>query len=185
MRVSAFLRSLLWAVGLAWLAAGPAAAQSPSPHPDAMAIQPDPHDFMTRSETSLLALGNPLRFAGINIGALALRPTAQGVQIPTDFETRDLLNTVASLGAGIVRSVSLGLSAGCPSCLLPAPGKFNAEALRRMDHMLRLARDRGLRLFIPLAGGGDACPAMPDRGARHGMHLRGMAPFAAGSVLYR
>jgi hypothetical protein len=131
-------------------------------HPDAMAIQPDPHDFVTRADASLFALGNPLRFAGVNISALALRPRPQGVQIPTEYETTDLIDTVDALGASMVRPVSLDISAGCAECLLPAPGILNPDALRRMDHLLKQARDAGLRLFIPLAGGGATCPAQPD-----------------------
>jgi hypothetical protein len=140
---------------------GVAAAQT-TPHLIPMATQPDPHDFMTRTDSQLYWLGNPIRFAGSNINELALRPTPQGLQIPTDYETDDLLATVGALGAGMVRTVSLGISAGCPECLLPAPGKLNPEALKRFDHLLRLAHNAGLRLFIPLAGGGDSCPAKPD-----------------------
>ena len=146
--------------GAQWVAG--AAAQTAPVNPEAMAIQPDPHDFMTRSDATLFALGNPLRFGGVNISALALRPTPQGVQLPTKYETKDLVETVGALGAGMVRSVSLGISAGCAACILPSPGKLNPDALRRLDHALKLAHDAGLRLFIPLAGGGESCPSVPD-----------------------
>jgi hypothetical protein len=148
-------------VGLAMALCGAAMAQN-APGIIPYAIQPDPHDFMTRTDSLLYWLGNPIRFGGVNIEALALRPTPQGVQIPTDYETDDLLGTVAALAAGMVRSVSLGISAGCPECLLPEPGKLNPAALKRFDHVLHLAHNGGLRLFIPLAGGGDSCPAVPD-----------------------
>jgi hypothetical protein len=161
MRLSGFVRAALLAAVCALTVAGPAGAQT-TPHLIPMANQPDPHDFITRSDALLYWLGNPIRFGGVNIKALALRPTPQGVQIPTDYETDDLLGTVAALGAGMVRSVSLGISAGCPDCLLPAPGKLNPEALKRFDHLLHLAHNDGLRLYIPLAGGGDSCPANPD-----------------------
>jgi hypothetical protein len=140
---------------------GAAMAQT-TPHLIPMAIQPDPHDFITRTDSQLYWLGNPIRFGGVNINELAIRPTPQGVQTPTDYETDDLLGTVAALGAGMVRSVSLGISAGCADCLMPAPGQLNPVALKRFDHLLHLAHNDGLRLFIPLAGGGDSCPAIPD-----------------------
>jgi hypothetical protein len=126
--------------------------------PDAMAVQPDPHDFVTRTDSGLNTLGNPLRFAGAGLDSLALRFGPAGVDVPTEYEVTDLLATVQAMGMGFARAVSVGASAGCAECVMPARGVINKDALRRADHILRLARDTGIRLVIPLAGGSDACP---------------------------
>ncbi len=127
-----------------------------------MATQPDPRDYVTRDSTSLMSLGSVLRFGGINISWLTLRDDngrPDGIRVPTDFEVRDALNTVLDMGVGTVRVLSLGASAGCAQCLLPAPGPLNPDALKQADHVLRLAHDAGLKVIIPLAGPGTACPA--------------------------
>ena len=155
----------LLVMALAALVAPPVAAQqipAIQPLPDALAIQPDPHDYVRRTDSTLYAMGNPLRFGGINVGSLFLRRGADGEIVPTDFETVDLFGTMQVFSANYVRSVSMGISAGCADCVLPAPGPLNKAALRRMDHVLKLAHDNGVKLIIVLAGGGSTCPAVPD-----------------------
>ena len=132
------------------------------PVPDALAIQPDPHDYVRRTDSTLYAMGNPLRFGGINVSALNLRPSDNGDVVPTPFETQDLFGTMQVFNASFVRSASMGISAGCAACVQPAPGKLNQAALQRIDHLLKLAHDNGVKLIIVLAGGGSACPAVPD-----------------------
>ena len=151
-----FARVALLVLGGVWWM-HQADAQTLSPSPEAMAVQPDPHDFVSRTETRLNALGDQLRFGGAGLSSLALRGGSGGAVVPTNYETGDLLATAQALGVGYVRSVSMGASAGCPDCVMPARGHVNEEALRRVDHVLKLARDAGIRLVIPLAGGGDAC----------------------------
>jgi hypothetical protein len=118
----------LLVMALAALVAPPVAAQqipAIQPLPDALAIQPDPHDYVRRTDSTLYAMGNPLRFGGINVGSLFLRRGADGEIVPTDFETVDLFGTMQVFSANYVRSVSMGISAGCADCVLPAPGPLN------------------------------------------------------------
>jgi hypothetical protein len=146
-----------------WLA--PSLAQQvprPPTTPDAMAIQPDPHDYLHRTDATLYAVGKPMRFAGINVNSLALRHGPDGEVVPTEFETQDLFATMLVFNASYVRTNSMGISAGCADCLFPAPGKPNPATLKRMDHVLKLAHDNGVRLIMVLAGGGADCPATPD-----------------------
>ena len=152
--------SALLALALACAASlvPPAArAQTVSPDPEALAVQPDPHDFVSRTESRLYALGNQLRFGGVGISGLSLRGTPGGATATTEFEMSDLLTTAQAMGTGLVRSVSMGSSAGCPDCVMPAPGQINQTALQRVDDALMQARNAGIKLIIPLAGGGDNC----------------------------
>jgi mannan endo-1,4-beta-mannosidase len=142
--------------------AGAQPAPSFAPSPGAMATQPDPREFITRADTGLLTQGNPLRFAGINISWLGLRDDSghpADARLPTSFEVQDMLDTALAMGAGTIRVLSLGASAGCALCLQPSPGELNPDALKHMDHVLKQTRDAGLKLVIPLAGPGNNCPA--------------------------
>jgi hypothetical protein len=143
----------------------PAAAQDAPvtlPAPDAMAVQPDPADFVGRADGVLMVAGNPHRFAGIGINWLGLvQAPGEAPRFPTDYEVHDILRTVDAMDSSVVRATSLGITAGCPACLVPAPGQVNADALHHMDTVLRRAKDAGVKLIIPLAGGA-ACPAQGD-----------------------
>ena len=137
------------------------AAQASPPSPDAMATQPDPRDFVTRADTQLSALGNPMRFGGMNISWLGLRDDTgrlEDAHLPTEFEVKDAFDTVQAMGAGFIRSTSLAASAGCASCMAPTADHINTDALQHADHILRLAHDAGLKIVVPLAGNG-VCPA--------------------------
>lgn len=147
----------LAALGVVWCASLGRAQSAPAP--EAMAEQPDPHDFVTRTETRLNAVGNQLRFGGLGLSTLLLRGGGPAPQVPTDYETNDLIQTAQALGIGLARSVSMGASAGCEACVMPQRGRINEAALRRMDHVLKLAHDAGIRLIIPLAGSRDSCGA--------------------------
>ena len=52
--------------------------------------------------------------------------------------------------AATVRATTLGVSVGCPKCLLPALGKYNAAAFAAIDLAVYAADLYGLRLIIPL-----------------------------------
>ncbi len=137
------------------------AVPPPTPSPDAMATQPDPREFVTRADTALTLLGVQLRFGGLNVSWLGLRSDTgqpQDARYPTEFELLDAVRTVRIMGAGYIRVTSLGASAGCALCLAPAPGQINPAALTHIDHVLKLARDNGLKIVVPLSGG-SPCPA--------------------------
>jgi hypothetical protein len=44
----------------------------------------------------------------------------------------------------------LGISTGCSNCIEPSRGVFNETTLRQDDYVIKAARDRGIRLIIPL-----------------------------------
>jgi mannan endo-1,4-beta-mannosidase len=130
------------------------------PAPDAMAIQPDPSDFTSHTDAILMSQGNPRRFAGIGVSWLGLIQEGGAPPRPTThYEVRDILATIQALSSAYTRAVSLGVSAGCQACLVTADGKINPAALSHMDIVLRQARDAGIRIIVPLAGGEAACPA--------------------------
>jgi mannan endo-1,4-beta-mannosidase len=136
------------------------------PAPDAMAAEPDPSEFVTRSDGQLMVQGSPKRFGGMNASWLGLVQDGHAApNWPTQFEIKDLLQTIELMAAGYTRAVSLGASAGCAECLAPSrdalvkPGGLNQDALKHLDQVLRQARDAGVKVIIPLSGGHMACPA--------------------------
>jgi len=134
-------------------------AAAGAPAPGTMALQTDGSDFVSRNDTTLSFNSRKLRLSGINVPWLGLRvdAAAGGVRAPTPFEQRDVLSTVFLMGSGYVRSVSLGITAGCPDCVVTAGGVVNQDAVHRIDHVLKLARDKGIKVIIPLIGGAGPC----------------------------
>lgn len=106
--------------------------------------------FVTRAGSTLLLDGRPFRFGGANIYWLGLDENVGGLHYPTHFRVDDALATAREMGARVVRAHTLGISAGCPLCLEPTPGRFNEAALAHMDYAIDAARARGIRLIIPL-----------------------------------
>jgi mannan endo-1,4-beta-mannosidase len=140
---------------------GGAGAQT---YPD-MASEPDPASFVKRADTGLTLLGNPLRFAGADINWLGLRQDAGGPpRRPTEYEVRDALQTLQALGGTVFRAATLAGTAGCTLCLEPAKGQFNADAFAALDATLKTAGDMGMRVILPLAGGGADCAHPPREG---------------------
>ena len=108
-----------------------------------LAGQPDPGDFVKRDGTGLTLQGSPLRFAGYDIGWLGFRSDGSPPATPPDaYEVRDALATVQALGGLVVRT-------------RPAVG----AGLASLDLILKTARDMGLKVIVPLAGGAGDCAA--------------------------
>src|SRR5204863_3321883 len=66
------------------------------------------------------------------------------------------------LGANVVRSQTMGDSAGCAACIEPELGQFNDAAFERIDYALASARARGIKIVATLVGddaasGGTGC----------------------------
>jgi hypothetical protein len=124
--------------------------------------RPNPADFVGRTDTELSFAGSPLREAGMNVPWLALFTTGTkpgNTHYPTRYEIDDLLKTVQVMGGTAIRVLSAGASVGCAQCIMPAPGKLNEDALKTLDLVLREARDKGIKVIIPLAGPGTDCGA--------------------------
>jgi Cellulase (glycosyl hydrolase family 5) len=111
----------------------------------------DEHAFVTRSGSSLLLDGRPFRFVGANIHWLALDDSTN---YPSQFRVNDALDAAREMGVTLIRAYSLGISAGCPACIEPAPGHFNQTALQHVDYVVKAASERGMRVIIPLTDGG-------------------------------
>jgi mannan endo-1,4-beta-mannosidase len=152
--VTRFGAAALAALAALWQADGPVHAQ---PYPT-MASEPDPAAFVKRTDTGLTLLGNPMRFGGFDIDWLGLRRDgAAPPRRPTEYEMRDALRTVQALGGRVIRSRSLAGTVGCTLCLEPAQGHYNTEAFATLDLLLKMAGDMGLKVILPLAGGGADC----------------------------
>jgi hypothetical protein len=108
--------------------------------PDTLANQPNPSDFVKRTDKNFTLGGNRIRLGGMNVGWLALRSDTghtADLRYPTPFEVDDMLATVQAMGGRVIRIVSAGATAGCALCLVPAPGKINEEALKQLDMILK------------------------------------------------
>ena len=146
-----------------------------------------PSAFVTRSGARLELAGKPFRFGGANIEWLGLAgygpADPAGPHYPSRYEVDDALQTAQEMGARVVRSQTLGDSVGCPECMEPSLGQFNAAAFRRVDYALAAARRRGIRVIPTIVGddaqaGGTGCVYLRWRGISvPGCSLVNMAPF--------
>lgn len=142
------------------------AAAAPAQQYGTMAATPDSSDFVTRSESRLTLLGDPVRFGGADLPWLGLRPAADasGALIrPSAYEVRDALATVQMMGSTVVRAGTAAGSVGCTVCLEPMPGRFDEAAFAQIDLMLKEARDLGIKFVFPLTGSGGDCARPADR----------------------
>jgi hypothetical protein len=65
-----------------------------------------------------------------------------------DQETvHEIMSEAAEMGLNTLRV--WGFGEGKPQRYQPTPGEYNAEAFRRMDHILQEARKHGIRLVVP------------------------------------
>src|SRR6266567_7528336 len=103
--------------------------------------------FVTRAGSQLLLNGQPFRFAGANMHWL---PFGDSTIYTSQFEINDGLDAAKEMGLTVVRSHDLGISTGCRNCIEPTLGVFNQTALVHDDYVIKAARDRGIRLIIPL-----------------------------------
>ncbi len=103
--------------------------------------------FVTRSGSRLMLNGYVFRFAGANMHWLALD---DATTYPSTFRVNDGLDAAKEMGLTVIRSHSLGVSTGCSNCIEPKLGVFNKTALEHVDYAIKAAKDRGMRLIIPL-----------------------------------
>ncbi len=108
--------------------------------------------FVTRSGSQLILNGRPFRFAGANMHWLALDDSTN---YPSQFRVNDGLDAAREMGLTVIRSHDLGISTGCKNCIEPSLGVFNETALAHVDYVIKAARDRGIRLIIPLTDNWD------------------------------
>src|SRR5437879_5885418 len=129
--------------------------------------------FVTRSGPRLLLAGRPYRFGGANVEWLGLAGYGPfdpgGPHYASHYEIDDALATARELGADVVRSQTMGDSAGCVACIEPELGQFNDAAFERIDYALASAHARGIKIIGTLVGddarsGGTGCVYLGWRG---------------------
>ncbi|CZR61896.1 uncharacterized protein PAC_11793 [Phialocephala subalpina] len=119
------------------------------------------NSYVYREGTSLYLLGDKWTASGANVYWLGLdenvvppagepfyAPT--NASYPTKGRTTEVMATLVTMGAKLIRSQTLGVSTGNPLSLLPSPGNYNEAAFESMDWAIFQARQHGLRIFAPL-----------------------------------
>ncbi len=109
--------------------------------------------WVTKSGSSLRLAGAPWRFTGVNMYWLGLDDNvrdAHGPTYPTHAAVDSGLDSAVALGSRVVRATTLGVSVGSPRSVEPSLGHINQAAFDSIDYAVSAARQRGLRLMIPL-----------------------------------
>lgn len=92
--------------------------------------------------------------------------------LPTEFELRDLFQTVVDTGGRVVRAYTIPVrNRNFPPesiTYVEAPGEFNEEAFRAMDLALALAGEYGVRVIIPLVNNWQWMGGRPEYAAFRG-----------------
>jgi mannan endo-1,4-beta-mannosidase len=116
--------------------------------------------FITRRGDKLFAGDQEFRFVSFNIPNLHLveddltpgRATAWGW--PNEFEITDALESVDQMGGNVVRTYVLSVRKDGSDMgdhfYVTGPGEFNEEAFEVLDLALKIAREKGIRLIVPL-----------------------------------
>ena len=129
--------------------------------------------FVTRRGSRLYVAGRAFRFGGANIEWLGLAGYGpfdpDGPHFPSHYEIDDAMATAQEMGVKVVRSQTMGDSAGCDQCIEPTLGQFNQEAFERIDYALKSARAHGIKIIPTIVGddaraGGTGCVYLRWRG---------------------
>jgi len=116
--------------------------------------------FITVRGDQLMDGGQPFRFISFNLPNLQMiednLPFAgtNAWCLPDEFEIRDGLATVRQMGGTVVRTYAISVVRtndlpGTPRHVLGL-GRFNEEAFRELDLVLKIANEQDIRLIIPL-----------------------------------
>jgi mannan endo-1,4-beta-mannosidase len=69
---------------------------------------------------------------------------------PTLGRVTEVMSTLVTMGAKLIRSQTLGVSVGNPLSMMPTQGVVNEQAFATMDWAVFQARQHGLRIMAPL-----------------------------------
>jgi hypothetical protein len=118
------------------------------------------HDFIKARGDQLMEGDKPFRFISWNLPNLQIiednLPFTQvnPWRLPDEFEITDGLVSVRQLGGTVVRTYIFSVQRTNDTSDMPrhvlGPGKFNEQAFREFDLVLRIADEQGIRLVIPL-----------------------------------
>jgi hypothetical protein len=134
--------------------------------------------FITVEGTSLKDGEADFRFISFNVPTLFYVEDEMAFDVtnpyglPTEFELRDLFQTVVDMGGRVVRAYTIPVrNRNFPAesvTYVEAPGEFNEEAFRAMDLALALAQEYGIRVIVPLVNNWQWMGGRPDYAAFRG-----------------
>lgn len=119
------------------------------------------NSYITRDGTSLKLLGEHWTASGANVYWLGLDenvipPRGEpfylpfNASYPTLGRITEVMSTLVTMGAKLIRSQTLGVSVGNPLSMMPTQGVVNEQAFATMDWAVFQARQHGLRILAPL-----------------------------------
>jgi mannan endo-1,4-beta-mannosidase len=119
------------------------------------------NSYVYREGTSLRLLGDHWTASGANVYWLGLDENVipppgapyyapYHASYPTPGRTTEIMETLVTLGAKLIRSQTLGVSVGNPLSVMPTLGVINQAAFESIDWAVFQARQHGLRIIAPL-----------------------------------
>ena len=119
------------------------------------------NSYVYRDGTTLRLLGDHWTASGANVYWLGLDenvipPAGEpfyapfNASYPTKGRTTEIMATLVTMGAKLIRSQTLGVSVGNPLSAMPSLGVYNAQAFESIDWAVWQARQHGLRIIAPL-----------------------------------
>ncbi|WP_323986746.1 cellulase family glycosylhydrolase [Microbacterium plantarum] len=124
-----------------------------APGASAFALTSKNTTFVEREGARLILDGETFRASGTNIYWLGLDENVGGVDFPTYFRIKDVLDTASRMGVNVVRShmmTSTGQNDANPLAIMPRLGEYNEEAFKTIDFAVAYAGSLGIRLILPL-----------------------------------
>jgi mannan endo-1,4-beta-mannosidase len=119
------------------------------------------NSYVYRDGTTLRLFGDRWTASGANVYWLGLDenvipPAGEpfyepfNASYPTQGRITEVMSTLVTMGARLIRSQTLGVSVGNPLSLMPTLGVVNEQAFATMDWAVFQARQHGLRIMAPL-----------------------------------
>jgi mannan endo-1,4-beta-mannosidase len=119
------------------------------------------NSYVYREGTTLQLLGDHWTASGANVYWLGLDqnvipPPGQpfyaplNASYPTLGRITEIMSTLVTMGARVIRSQTLGVSVGNPLSMMPTYGVVNEQAFATIDWTVFQARQHGLRIMAPL-----------------------------------
>ncbi len=131
--------------------------------------------FITVAGNKLMDGEQELRFISFNVPTLNYVEDNMSFEqtnpygLPSEFELRDLFETVQMLGGQVVRTYTIPVrNKNFPKeCItyVEGPGQFNEEAFQALDMVLALAAEYKIRVIIPLVNNWQWMGGRPDYAA--------------------
>jgi len=124
-------------------------------------VQLERNSYVYRQGAELRLDGRPWTASGANVYWLGLdenvrpRPGAPfyapfNASYPTFGRITEVMNTLQTMGAHVIRSQTVGVSVGNLLSVMPALGEYNEWAFATIDWSVFQARQHGLRIMAPL-----------------------------------